>query len=263
MSWLRGAPPCTVLWLALLGFLPLIALLTMPRVDLALSAYFYNAALPQTWYLAETPPWRWLYLYGEYPALALAGGALLVLLSSLVRLSWAGYRRRCFFLVCAVALGPGLLVNGVLKPTWERARPRHIAQFGGAHPYRPWWQPGTVGSGDSFPSGHAAMGYILVAGAVLVPGRRRWRYGLALGSAFGFGTLLGLTRIMQGGHFASDVVWAGALMCGMVLVLQKALGIASDPPGSAPSAGLPGGAQRASPQHSQSAPGNASLPFDR
>jgi membrane-associated PAP2 superfamily phosphatase len=252
-----------VLWLALLGFLPLIVLLTVPGVDLALSAYFYNAALPQTWYLAATPPWRWLYLYGEYPALALAGGSLLVLLAGLVRPSWAGYRRRCVFLVCAVALGPGLLVNGILKPTWDRARPRHIAQFGGLHTYRPWWQPGTAGRGDSFPSGHAAMGYILVAAAALVPGQRRWQHRLALGGAFGFGTLLGLTRLVQGGHFASDVVWAGALMCGTVLVLQKALGIAPDPPRRAPSAVVPGAAQRASRQCPAAEPGHAPLQFDR
>jgi lipid A 4'-phosphatase len=217
--------------MAMLGFLPLMALCAIPHIDLALSASFYNPTLPQAWYLEDALPWRWFYRYGEYPAIAMACGALFISLGSLVRRSWAGYRRRCLFLILAVVLGPGLLINGLLKPTWSRARPRQIEQFGGPKAYRPWWQPARLDAGDSFPSGHAAMGYILIAGAVLVPCRRRtWPYGLALVSALGFGTLLSITRIVQGGHFASDVIWAGVLMCGTTLVLQKTLRLSTSDP---------------------------------
>lgn len=225
--WRQEKTRCRVyLWAATLGFLPLIALCAIPHIDLALSARFYQATLQCAWYLEATAPWRWLYQYGEYPALVLACGALLILLGSLVWRSWVSYRRRCLFLILAVVLGPGLLVNGFLKPAWDRARPRQIEQFGGPKAYRPWWQPEGPGTAESFPSGHAAMGYILVAGAALIPCRRRtWPYGLALVGALGYGTLLGLTRIVQGGHFASDVVWAGGLMCGTAVVLQKVLKI--------------------------------------
>jgi lipid A 4'-phosphatase len=212
-------------WYAmLLGCIALVGLCSVPQIDLALSARFYHPALPQAWYLEAAQPWRWLYRYGEYPALAMACGALLVCLGSCLRRSWCGYRRHCLFLILAVALGPGLLVNGLLKPAWGRPRPRQIEQFGGSQAFRPWWQPGGPGAGESFPSGHAAMGYILVAVALLVPRQRSiWLYGLALTSALGFGTLLGITRLVQGGHFASDIVWAGCLMCGTAIVLRKAL----------------------------------------
>jgi membrane-associated PAP2 superfamily phosphatase len=207
-----------------LGFGVLVGLATLLDVDLALSARFYNPALPQPWFLAESGPWLWLYRYGEYAALAMMCGALLVLLGSLVRTAWAGYRRRCLCVILAVVLGPGLLVNGLLQPTWGRPRPRQVEPLGGTQRYRPWWQPGGPGAGKSFPSGHAAMGYILVAGTVLVPCRRRvWPHALALAGALGYGTLLGTARVVQGGHFASDVLWAGGLTCLTVMVLQKAL----------------------------------------
>jgi lipid A 4'-phosphatase len=212
------------LWLATVGFIPLLVLCTVTELDLSLAAYFYKPGLPYAWFLADVAPWSWLYRYGEYPAFVMLAGALLVLLGSLRRQTWVCYRRRCLFLVLVVALGPGLLVNGLLKPGWSRPRPRQIEQFGGSHSYRPWWRPGGPGTAKSFPSGHASMGYVLVAGAMLVPCRRRvWPHGLALAGALGYGTLMGVARIVQGGHFASDVVWAGGLMCVLIAVLQKVL----------------------------------------
>jgi lipid A 4'-phosphatase len=212
------------LWLATIVFLLLLVLCTVTELDLSLAAYFYKPELPEAWFLADIAPWSWLYRYGEYPALVMVAGALLVLLGSLIQPAWVRYRRQCLFLVLVVALGPGLLVNGLLKPAWGRPRPRQIEQFGGSYACRPWWQPGGPGAGKSFMSGHTAMGYALVAGAMLVPRRRHvWPHGLALAGAFAYGTLMGVARIFQGGHFTSDVLWTGGLMCALVVVLQQAL----------------------------------------
>lgn len=208
------------------GFTVLVGLCAIPSLDLALSARFYHPASTPPWYLETSPPWNGLYRYGEYPALIMAGGALSILLGSYLQPSWRTYRRHCLFLILAVALGPGLLVNGVLKPAWGRPRPRHIEPFGGVQPFRPWWQPGGPGAGESFPSGHAAMGYILLAGAFVVPRQRcPWASRCACVCALGFGTLLGVTRLVQGGHFASDVLWAGGLMYSLTSILHKVLKI--------------------------------------
>jgi membrane-associated PAP2 superfamily phosphatase len=206
------------------GFLLLALLATLVDMDSRLSGYFYDPTAAQQWFLKTAVPWIWLYRYGEWPTLVLAMGAAMVWGGSLRHRSWVCYRRACALIVLAVMLGPGLLVNGVLKPLWGRPRPAQAALFGGSQPYQSWWQPGDIGGGKSFPSGHASMGYVLVLGTCLVPpGRSAWLRGLVLGSALAYGSLLGATRIIQGGHFLSDVLGSGSLMCFLVATLQAVL----------------------------------------
>ena len=212
------------LWLLGLGFILLVLLGTVADVDLRFSSYFYDPVVSQPWFLKTAAPWFWLYRYGESPTWVLAVGAAVVWCGSWRRHTWVRYRRACVLVVLAVALGPGLLVNGILKPLWGRPRPHQVEVFGGTRPFQPWWHPGTAGDGRSFPSGHAAMGYVLVAGIYLTSQRRpRWLRGLVLGSALTYGSLLGLTRIIQGGHFVSDVCWSGSLMCFTVATLHAVL----------------------------------------
>ncbi len=212
------------LWMVGLGFFLSALLATLVDMDPRLSGYFYDPTAAQQWFLKTAVPWIWLYRYGEWPTWALVIGAALVWGGSLRRHSWICYRRACALIVLAVMLGPGLLVNGVLKPLWGRPRPAQVDLFGGARPYQHWWQPGHIGGGRSFPSGHAAMGYVLVLGTCLVPRRRSAGLrGLVLGGALAYGSLLGATRIIQGGHFLSDVLGSGSLMCFLVATLQAVL----------------------------------------
>ena len=199
----------------------LVLLCTVTDVDVWLSARFYDPE--RGWYLQQAAPWRWLYDYGKYPPFGLAVGAFLVLLGGLWKTSLARKRRGCAVVVLAVVLGPGLVVNGVLKPYWGRPRPRHIEPFGGTQAFRRWWQPGGAGVGRSFPSGHAAMGFVLVAGTALIPPSRscvRWCVWVA---ALLYGSLMGWGRIVQGGHFLSDVVWAGGVSCSITMLVQRIL----------------------------------------
>ncbi|OYW24720.1 MAG: hypothetical protein B7Z55_01380, partial [Planctomycetales bacterium 12-60-4] len=65
---------------------------------------------------------------------------------------------------------------------------------------------------SSFPSGHAAVAFYLMAPAFIVHGRRpRLAKGLLL---FGllFGACMSATRVVQGGHFASDVIWSAGIV---------------------------------------------------
>ena len=212
------------LWIVGLGFLLAVVLTTIGDVDPHLSGYFHDPTAVQEWFLRTSEPWIWFYRYGELPTLVLAIGAAMVWGGSLHRRAWSSYRRACALIVLAVMLGPGLLVNGVLKPLWGRPRPVQADLFGGDRPYQPWWQPGPIGGGKSFPSGHAAMGYVLVFGTCLVSPQRSVRFRvLVLGGALTYGSLLGATRIIQGGHFLSDVLWSGSLMCFLVATLQVML----------------------------------------
>jgi len=120
------------------------------------------------------------------------------------------------FLILTLALGPGLLVNGVLKEGWARPRPGMVTEFGGEYVFMPWWDPrGTCDSNCSFVSGETSSAVWLAAPAMLAP--PPWRY-LALAAVGIYGSAMALIRMMAGGHFLSDVIFA-AIFTGLVIWL--------------------------------------------
>lgn len=165
-----------------------------------------------------------IYRCGTVPPFALAVFAA-------VSVVWALFHARSWralqpgvFLVVLFLLAPGLIVNQGLKNSWGRPRPHQLHEFGGAHAFVPVGEPGSwPRHNSSFPSGHAAVAFYLIAPAFLVGARRR-RTALALmfgGLAFGSG--MGAVRVIQGGHFVSDVVWAGAIVYFTGVILSRAL----------------------------------------
>jgi len=118
-----------------------------------------------------------------------------------------------------LAIGPGLIVNGVFKPYWGRPRPHCTIPFGGDQEFLPVLQKGCDQDYASFPCGHASMGFYLMA-PTFVWYRRRPR--LALGFLLlGLisGGAIGMARMIAGGHFPSDIVWAGGFIYFTALVL--------------------------------------------
>ena len=72
---------------------------------------------------------------------------------------------------------------------------------------------------SSFPSGHASIAFYWMApGFVLANRQRRLSLGFFAGGT-AYGLAMGAIRIAQGGHFLSDVIWAGAIvyLTGVVL----------------------------------------------
>ena len=104
-------------------------------------------------------------------------------------------------------LAPGLLINVLLKDHWGRPRPIDVAQFGGAEHYVRWWDPrGDCPGNCSFVSGDVSGAFWTLAPAALAP--PQWR-AIAYGAALALGTGMGVLRVMAGGHFISDVLFAG------------------------------------------------------
>lgn len=115
-----------------------------------------------------------------------------------------------FFLFITAIIGPGLVVNTVLKDNFGRARPRQIKEFNGNKEFsRAFVITNQCEKNCSFSSGHAAMGFYFSAIAYIASTLYFTRIYL-LGIAFG--ASVGLSRIIMGGHFASDVVTSALIV---------------------------------------------------
>lgn len=201
-------------WLPLILF----GLFTLwsPQIDLAVARYFYypDGFLHQA--DPHHPFFTSIYKYGNLPGqLAGIGAALILLLSRRYR-GLIPLRKGAWVVAITGFIGAGLIINVLLKDYWNRPRPRQLIEFGGTEEYRPYYCP-VSSRGDiefkSFPSGHAAMGFLFLAFGLI--GWRERKPALFIGGLL-VGLLLGIVlsygRLMQGAHFVSDAIASGLLM---------------------------------------------------
>lgn len=187
-------------------------------LDVAAARLFYRPDLADPWPVASRPPWLLFYRSAPWVTGSLAAAGTALLVAGSLRAQARRLRLYGIFIMLCVIVGPGLIVNGILKDHWGRPRPRQIVEFGGRLPYAPPLLPAGT-HGKSFPCGHCSVGYLYAAGWWLWRRRRpRWAAGsLAAGSAIG--TLLGVGRMAAGGHFLSDAVWSGLIAFGVAHAL--------------------------------------------
>jgi membrane-associated PAP2 superfamily phosphatase len=189
--------------------------LLIPGGDLAVSHLFWRPG--QGFIGNELAAVRWV--YDIVPWLgrlaALVGLVLLIRAGEAVGVRW---RRRGLMLSLVMVAGVGALVNGVFKEHWGRARPVTVDSFGGNRSFTPVWMPSDeCRSNCSFVSGHAATGFALMGVGALATLRARRRWCLI---GIGAGLLIGLGRIAQGGHFLSDVIFAGLAVWASVALFR-------------------------------------------
>lgn len=193
------------LWMVLVLLVIVTGLLAHSGADLALSAHFYQAG---GWPIGEQFPWKLLYKIDRTPAVLLATGWLAVLVFSYYRPSMISWRRAAICMLLLLALGPGLLVNSVFKEHWGRPRPREVTVFNGNKSFLQPWQPGISGKGRSFPSGHSSAAFYLATPWFVYRRRKPTAAVCWLWGGIGFGVLMSVARIAQGGHFLTDCLWA-------------------------------------------------------
>ena len=100
-----------------------------------------------------------------------------------------------------------LIINLLLKNLWGRARPNDILALDGSEDFTPWYQiSDSCASNCSFVSGDASVGFSLITLFFLTKNKNF--YWLALIS----GLFLGSIRILEGGHFLSDVIVGGCVV---------------------------------------------------
>jgi len=182
----------------------------VPGLDVAFSKLFYTEGAGFT-----LEQGRFLLFVREAAPAMIVGTfvfSLLLWLAGLAfRQSFLGFTSaRMAYLACTLAVGPGLLVETILKTHWGRARPNDTVFFGGSASFTPpGWIAAECSHNCSFVSGHAALAFWLTAYAYVLPTEWRNR-GILAGLALG--AIVGLVRIVQGAHFLSDVIFAGALI---------------------------------------------------
>ncbi len=192
--------------------------------DLQIQEWIYEQG-EGSWALGDAPFWQMLYQLGTIPALILTLGAVGAYGTSWSRKKWKPWRRVMIFILLAGIVGPGLVTNLTLKENWGRPRPREVEGLGGHNRFEEVLTIDRTSEGKSFPCGHATMGYLFMGGFFLFRRYRRRFAVLCLVGGFIGGSLTGVARMMQGGHFLSDVIWAAAICWFVPMGLYYALGL--------------------------------------
>jgi lipid A 4'-phosphatase len=177
-----------------------------PEVDLMVSKYYYNGSFIDK----SVFPYNVLYISGKVIVYAVSFAFVgLFILNFFKSKNYFGIKNSQIAYICFSALtGPLLIIHGIFKVYFPRARPVQIVQFGGDHQFTPVFHKSfSCQDCMSFASGHAAGAFFLTAFLFIVPEKyRNMLAAIILPYAF----LVSYSRIVNGGHFLSDVV-IGAL----------------------------------------------------
>ena len=205
--------------LGLTGLALVVLFEAWPLLDLHIANNFHSGA-------GDFPGRHLVWVQASYLGTPWLGRALFVLSGVLLLcalFSSVGVSRRIWRRAAAVhlvmLLGIGLVVHAAFKEQWGRPRPYELQAFAGDHAFVAPLRPGgACKTNCSFVSGHAATGFALLSLAMFgTRSRRRKWFGVALTS----GLVIGLGRMVQGGHFLSDILFAGWLMWAVTVLVRE------------------------------------------
>ncbi|MBB5753091.1 phosphatase PAP2 family protein [Prosthecomicrobium pneumaticum] len=125
------------------------------------------------------------------------------------------------FVLGTLALGTGLIVNGLFKSFSGRPRPIATDLFGGKMEFIPAWNfDGLCQRNCSFISGEGSSAMWLVVFVLLLPRPAR---GIAFALLLPLVAALSLNRVAFGGHYLSDVLIAWCVTLIVILALYRVL----------------------------------------
>ena len=216
---LFGRPALQVVGAATLVVLAFFIL--FPEVDQAAAAYFHTGGTG--FLLRDGALHRFV---DEWIRPHLKDLVILILALACVSLASGGRilgwpPRAIAFVMLSYTIGPGLLVNGLLKTFIGRARPKHIMEFGGDKLFSAAFaQADQCASNCSFVSGDVAFAAATLTLALLLSKTRR-RVAVLLSLILT--AVTGYYRMAVGAHFLSDVVLAGLFCVLITLALHQGL----------------------------------------
>lgn len=200
-----------------------------PDLDLWVTAQFYD---PGTGFSTADSDWpnqlRLAVWRVSELVLVVSIGALVF--GAVLHRDVLGLPRRVWVYILALyALGPGILVDVVLKPVWGRARPANVLEFGGMLDFTPPTQiTNECARNCSFVSGEVSGAVALAVALMLILGHLRDRmtvtaYRIMAVLIFAVPVLIALQRIAAGRHFLSDAIFAALF----TLLVAAILGVAT------------------------------------
>lgn len=177
-----------------------------PQDDLTVAGWFWTPA--DGFWLGQHGAAAFLRRISMWPTIVIGIAALVSLIQHILLPASRQFMsaRAAAFLFLTLLAAPVLLVNGILKEHWERARPIHVTELGGSWRFTPWWQPGDGSqcvTNCSFVSGESSGAAWLVAPAMLAPPQARLPL---LAAAAAYTAVISGLRIGFGAHFLSDTL---------------------------------------------------------
>lgn len=197
-----------------------VVFLTFPALDTWFSGLFYDG---DDFPVAKLPAFLAVRQLHSLMTWAIAAGLSLALIYKLL-LPWRPSlvpARDILFILGTLAIGPGIIVNGLFKSFSGRPRPYQTYVFGGDMPFVGVWDiTDYCARNCSFISGEASSAIWLITVAVLVP--PRWRK-TALVVLLCLGIVFALNRVAFGRHFLSDVLISWFLTLGLIALFERYL----------------------------------------
>lgn len=202
------------------SFIIAIIFIKFPQIDLLVSGLFYKE--DRKFYLNENIILMFLHNSVTYITIFMAtlwGGVIIA--TGITKKTICGLSQiRAIYLLLALIVGPGLVVNTVFKDHWGRARPHQLEVFAGSAKFTPAFIiSDQCNVNCSFVSGDPSVGFYFLALALVIPTMRKFFTYFALV----FGTVLAATRVIQGAHFLSDVIFSAVFTFTAVYLLYVVL----------------------------------------
>lgn len=151
---------------------------------------------------------------------ALFGVAVLVVMSWIDIPEKSKKVIRIFAVTGIAVMAVQLLTLDVMKSVWGRVRFRDLLKADSYEAFTPWYVINGVNGNKSFPSGHTAgagMSYLMML-FPFVSEKWKKRAGLCVVVPMIYTTIVGLTRLVMGAHYLSDITVGGTVSFTLVLI---------------------------------------------
>ncbi|MBT8387008.1 MAG: phosphatase PAP2 family protein [Ignavibacteria bacterium] len=121
--------------------------------------------------------------------------------------------------ITAMSLIGYLIFIQMIKIFWGRLRYRDLNSF--QNNFTDWYLPQGITGSESFPSGHAAMAWMLLPLILLIPKKNNIVRIISAGIIVTWGIAVPFSRIVTGAHYTSDVLFGSCIMILSFLVFTE------------------------------------------